>query len=145
MIELGKDITADELLEQLTFFDTWEEKYRYIIELGKSLPKPEDTAYTNENLVRGCQSQVWMTFHQLDGQYIFQADSDALIVKGLLAVILIAYNYKTAKEILDFDVDDYFSKLDLLSHISPVRGNGLKAMIQRIQSYVSQKPLNGAE
>ncbi len=137
MIELGKDITADELLEQLTFFDTWEEKYRYIIELGKSLPKPKDTAYTNENLVRGCQSQVWMTFHQLDGRYIFQADSDALIVKGLLAVILIAYNYKTAKEILDFDVDDYFSKLDLLSHISPVRGNGLKAMIQRIQSYVS--------
>ncbi len=134
-MELGKELTTEELLDQLTFFDSWEEKYGYIIELGKNLPKLTEAAYTDDNLVRGCQSQVWLTTQKVGDCYTFQADSDALIVKGLLAVILVAYNYKTAQEIRDFDIDGYFADLDLLNHISQVRGNGIKAMIKRIQAY----------
>lgn len=132
-MELGKDITADELLEQLAFFGDWEDKYGYIIDLGKSLPALQQSDYVDDNLVKGCQSQVWITQQQDNGCYVFQADSDALIVKGLLAIILIAYNYKTAEAILAFDINKYFNKLDLLQHISNIRGNGLQAMVAKIR------------
>lgn len=136
-MELGKDITTDELLEQLGFFSDWESKYGYIIDLGKSLAKLPESAFIDENVVKGCQSQVWITHAQQDGKFIFQADSDALIVKGLLAIILVAYSYKTAEEILAFDIDSYFEKLDLLKHISNVRGNGLHSMVARIRETVT--------
>lgn len=137
-MQLGKDITAAELLEQLDFFDGWEEKYGYIIDLGKSLPALPQNAYVDANLIKGCQSQVWIIHAKTEGRYVFHADSDALIVKGLLAIILIAYNHKTAAEILTFDIEDYFTKLDLLKHISNVRGNGLQAMVARIRETVQQ-------
>ncbi len=133
-MQLGKDITSEDLLEQLDFFSGWEEKYGYIIDLGKLLTALPKAGYNDENLVKGCQSQVWITYKKSGNHYIFQVDSDALIVKGLLAIILIAYNYKTAEEILAFDIEGYFAKLDLLKHISNVRGNGLKAMVARIQA-----------
>ncbi|PID64916.1 MAG: Fe-S cluster assembly protein SufE [Gammaproteobacteria bacterium] len=134
-MELGKDITAEDLPEQLDFFSGWEEKYGYIIDLGTSLTTLPESAYIDDNLVKGCQSQVWITYKKsADNRYVFRVDSDALIVKGLLAIILIAYNYKTAEEILAFNIEDYFAKLDLLKHISNVRGNGLRAMVARIQA-----------
>ena len=132
-MDFGKDIVADELLEQLDFFSGWEEKYGYIIDLGKSLPSLPETAYIDENIIKGCQSQVWIIHQQNDSRFVFCADSDALIVKGLLAIILIVYNYKTADEILAFDIDAYFVQLDLLNHISNVRGNGLKVIVNRIR------------
>ncbi|MBS9778272.1 MAG: SufE family protein [Gammaproteobacteria bacterium] len=132
-MELGKDVTVTDLLDQFEFFSGWEEKYECIIDLGKSLSPLAESSYSDENIVKGCQSQVWIEHEKINDTFVFAADSDAIIVKGLLAMILVAFNYKTAQEILDFDVDDYFLKLDLLNHISNVRGNGLKAMVMRIQ------------
>ncbi|MHA7879075.1 MAG: SufE family protein [Saccharospirillum sp.] len=132
--EFGVDVTADDIVETLSFFDAWEDRYRYIIDLGKELPEMDDALKTDDRLVRGCQSQVWLE-HALDdgGHLHLQADSDAHIVKGLLAVVLAAYNGKTSQEILDFDVEDYFARLDLVRHLSPTRGNGLRAMVRRIR------------
>jgi cysteine desulfuration protein SufE len=129
----GKDITTDDILDTLGFFDDWEERYKYIIDLGKQLPAMSDEKKTEEFLLRGCQSQVWIDSEQADGKLLFEADSDAHIVRGLLGVVLAAFNHKTPAEILAFDIDDYFAQIDLVKHLSPTRGNGLRAMVQRIQ------------
>ena len=129
----GKDITTDDILDTLGFFDDWEERYKYIIDLGKQLPAMSDEKKTEEFLLRGCQSQVWIDSEQADGKLLFEADSDAHIVRGLLGVVLAAFNYKTPADILAFDIDDYFAQIDLVKHLSPTRGNGLRAMMQRIQ------------
>lgn len=129
----GKDITTDDILDTLGFFDDWEERYKYIIDLGKQLPAMSDEKKTEEFLLRGCQSQVWIDSEQANGKLMFEADSDAHIVRGLLGVVLAAFNYKTPADILAFDIDDYFAQIDLVKHLSPTRGNGLRAMVQRIQ------------
>ncbi|WP_127555807.1 SufE family protein [Saccharospirillum alexandrii] len=131
--EFGTDVTSDDIVETLSFFDSWEDRYRYIIDLGKDLPAMDDALKTDERIVRGCQSQVWLV-DDVDGDQIrFQADSDAHIVRGLLAIVLAAYNGKTRQQILDFDTEAYFSQLDLVKHLSPTRGNGLRAMVARIK------------
>lgn len=131
--EFGTEVTSDDIVETLSFFDSWEDRYRYIIDLGKDLPAMDDALKTDERIVRGCQSQVWLV-DDVDGERIrFQADSDAHIVRGLLAIVLAAYNGKTRQEILDFDTEAYFSQLDLVKHLSPTRGNGLRAMVARIK------------
>ncbi|WP_024459858.1 SufE family protein [Marinimicrobium sp. LS-A18] len=133
MSQFGTDISADDIVETLSFFDSWEDRYKYIIDLGKEVP-PLDPAYQTEAyLVRGCQSQVWLTYREEGGKLWFDADSDAFIVKGLLGVVLAAYNGKTPAEVLDFDIEGYFNELNLLKHLSPTRGNGLRAMVARIQ------------
>ncbi|MFC3853816.1 SufE family protein [Salinispirillum marinum] len=135
MATFGVDITADDVLDALAFFDSWEDRYKYIIDLGKELP-PLDEAYkTDEFIVRGCQSKVWLVPRNESGQWFFAADSDAFIVKGLLAVVLAAYNGKTSEEIKAFDIEHYFAQLNLLKHLSATRGNGLKAMVQRIRAW----------
>lgn len=133
MTRFGIDVTADDIIDSLGFFDNWEERYKYIIDLGKELPTMDSALRTDEYLVRGCQSQVWLVDEWRAGKLFFQADSDAFIVKGLLGVVLAAFNGKTPGEILAFDIDAYFTKLDLLQHLSSTRGNGLKAMVKRIQ------------
>lgn len=131
--EFGTEVTSDDIVETLSFFDSWEDRYRYIIDLGKDLPAMDDALKTDERIVRGCQSQVWLV-DEVDGDHIrFQADSDAHIVRGLLAIVLAAYNGKTRQQILDFDTEAYFSQLDLVKHLSPTRGNGLRAMVARIK------------
>lgn len=138
MAQFGTDISPEDIIETLGFFDSWEERYKYIIDLGKELePLPEEHR-TEENLVRGCQSQVWLVHELRDGKLFFQADSDAFIVRGLLGVVLAAYNDKTPHEVLDFDIDAYFDELNLIKHLSPTRGNGLRAMVQRIKSIAAQ-------
>lgn len=132
-INFGKDITIEDIVEQATFFDNWEEKYAFIIDLGKQLEELPDNDKTEENLIQGCQSLVWITHTKQENKLIFHSDSDAIIVKGLLAIILAAYNYKTPKEILSLDIEQYFNQLNLLEHISNVRGNGIRAMVARIQ------------
>lgn len=129
----GVDTTTDDIIETLSFFDGWEERYKYIIDLGKELPSMDPALKVEENIVRGCQSQVWLVPEPKNQQLFFQVDSDAHIVKGLLAVVLAAFNGKTAEEILHFDVERYFDQLDLVRHLSPTRGNGLRAMVQRIK------------
>lgn len=133
MTQFGIDVTADDIVETLDFFDSWEERYKYIIDLGKELPPMAEELHTEDRLVRGCQSQVWLVEEYRDGRLYFQADSDAFIVKGLLAVVLAAFNGKTPAEIQSVDIADYFTQLDLLQHLSSTRGNGLKSMVKRIQ------------
>lgn len=133
MSQFGTDITSDDILETLAFFDNWEDRYKYIIDLGRELPPLDEQHRTERNMVRGCQSQVWLTSREEGGKLYFDADSDAFIVKGLLAVVLAAYNGKTPQAIQAFDIEDYFSRLNLLKHLSVTRGNGLRAMVKRIQ------------
>lgn len=133
MSQFGTDISSDDIIETLSFFDSWEDRYKYIIDLGRELPPLDDSQRTDENIVRGCQSQVWLTSRAEGGRLYFDADSDAFIVKGLLAVVLAAYNGKTPEAILAFDIEDYFTRLNLLKHLSVTRGNGLRAMVKRIK------------
>ncbi|HWV16911.1 MAG TPA: SufE family protein [Cellvibrio sp.] len=133
MTQFGIEVSAEDIVDALSFFDSWEDRYKYIIDLGKELPALPERFRTDEYLVRGCQSQVWLTHELRDKQLFFQADSDAFIVKGLLGVVLAAYNGKTAAQILAVDIEGYFARLDLLQHLSSTRGNGLKAMVKRIQ------------
>lgn len=129
----GSDISVDDIIETLGFFDSWEDRYRYIIDLGKQLPSMQDSLKTDQRLLKGCQSQVWIEVSGNQQQLFFAVDSDAHIVRGLLALVLCAYNSKSAQQILDFPIEDYFSQLDLLQHLSPIRGNGLRSMVTRIR------------
>ncbi|PKM04852.1 MAG: Fe-S cluster assembly protein SufE [Gammaproteobacteria bacterium HGW-Gammaproteobacteria-6] len=133
MSQFGTDISSDDIVDNLSFFDSWEDRYKYIIDLGRELPAMADSQRTDAHLVRGCQSQVWLDSHTEGDRLFFDADSDAFIVKGLLAVVLAAYNGKTAQQIIDFDIEDYFEQLNLIKHLSVTRGNGLRAMVKRIQ------------
>lgn len=129
----GQTITTEDIIDTLSFFDSWEDRYKYIIDLGKELPEMSESKKTEANIVRGCQSQVWIDSETQGDRYWFEVDSDAFIVKGLLGVVLAAYNGKAAQNILDFDVENYFDTIGLLKHLSPSRGNGLKAMVERIR------------
>lgn len=134
----GQTILAEDILDSLSFFDSWEERYKYIIDLGKELPEMDASRKVDENIVRGCQSQVWITSSMQDGRLYFDVDSDAFIVKGLLGLVMAAYNAKTPREILDFDIEAYFDELALIKHLSPTRGNGIKAMVEKILSIAKQ-------
>lgn len=129
----GSDITAEDVTESLSFFDDWEDRYRYIIDLGRQLPAFPASLQKEEHLVRGCQSQVWLLTRLDNDRLVLAVDSDALIVRGLAAMVLAALNRKTPAEVLDYDMEGYFSELDLLKHLSPTRGNGLRAMVGRIR------------
>ena len=129
--------TTDEILEDLAFFDDWEERYKYIIDLGKDLPVLDEALRTQERLVKGCQSNVWIDVRSAGDLLSFAVDSDAHIVRGLLALVMAAYNEKTAQQITAFDIDGYFQSLDLERHLSPTRGNGLKSIVARIQAIAS--------
>ena len=126
--------STDDIVDDLSFFDDWEERYKYIIDLGKDLPPMDPALHTPERLVKGCQSNVWLEVGREGDRLSFQVDSDAVIVKGLLVLVLAAFNDKTPHDILAFDVDGYFRQLDLERHLSPTRGNGLKAIVARIQA-----------
>ncbi len=129
----GSKITTEEVIDTLSFFDSWEERYKYIIDLGKELPAMDETLKTEARLIKGCQSQVWIEPHAIDGKLYFDVASDAFIVSGLLALVMAAYNGKTPAKVLEFDMEGFFAQLDLLKHLSPTRGNGLRSMVQRIQ------------
>jgi cysteine desulfuration protein SufE len=120
---------SNEIIDMFSFFDSWEERYRYIIECGKNISSNPISLRSEGNQIQGCQSQVWVHYKYSDYIFEFYVDSDALIVKGLLAIVMAAYNHKTKQAILDFDIDAYFSKLGLMQHLSMTRGNGLRAMV----------------
>ena len=135
----------NELIDNFEFLDTWEDKYRYIIELGEKLP-PLDEKYHTEDWkgiclhihasVQGCQSQVWLVPTKDDnGKISFVGDSDAMIVKGLIAIVLMIFNHKSPSEIKAVAVEDIFAKLKLEEHLSPSRRNGLLSMIDKIKNY----------
>ncbi len=128
-------MSVEEIREAFSFFDSWEDKYRFVIDLGKDLPHMDPANQTEEHLVRGCQSQVWLVSERDpdSGVMHLSLDSDAHIVRGLIAIVLAAYDGRTPRAILDYDIDALFEELDLLSHLSATRGNGLRAMVGRIR------------
>ncbi len=130
----GHSIGSDDIIDTLGFFDAWDDRYKYIIDLGKELPPLDDEFHTQERLVRGCQSQVWIETWMDGGKLQLAVDSDAFIVKGLLAIVLAAYNNKTPADVQAFDIEEYFESLDLLNHLTLTRGNGLRAMVARIRA-----------
>lgn len=139
----GTDITAASILEDLEFFDDWEDRYRYIIDLGKKLPAMPEALKTEANFVHGCQSQVWIhaDYDAASKQLNFLVDSDAHIVRGLAAMVMAAFNRQSPQAILDFDVDAYFGQTQLIQHLSPTRGNGLKSMVKKIHQAARQATL----
>ena len=129
----------EEIIDDIAFFDDWEQRYQYIIDLGKSIPSIDESLKTNDRLVRGCQSSVWLLSKEEDGKLQFQVDSDAVIVNGLLALVMAVFNDKTSSQILAFDINGYFKKLDLERHITPARGNGLRSIVLKVRAIAKAK------
>ncbi|EDY87451.1 Fe-S metabolism associated SufE [gamma proteobacterium HTCC5015] len=136
---LGQSINSDDILSDFEFLDDWEERYAYIIDLGKQLPSFPDAEKIEDNYVHGCQSQVWLIHTVTDGTLYLLIDSDAIIVRGLAAIILAALNAKSPQDLIDTDIDRLFEKLDLFRHISPTRGNGLRAMVEKIRAIAASE------
>jgi len=128
-----------EIIETFDMFDDWLEKYQYIIDLGKQLDPMDESLKVDENLLQGCQSQVWLVHEFKDGKLYFQANSDAAIVSGLIALVLTIYSNQTPQKIIETE-PDFIELIGLSSHLSSTRSNGLNAMIEKIkntaQSYV---------
>lgn len=128
----------DQIISDFAFLDDWEDRYRYIIELGRTLVPLPDSERTAENKVRGCASQVWLStgVERQDGQsrFHFIGDSDALIVRGLVAIVIALFDGKTADEVLATDAEAVFGRLDLRAHLTAQRSNGLRALVDRIRA-----------
>ncbi|UJF18920.1 cysteine desulfurase sulfur acceptor subunit CsdE [Vibrio sp. SS-MA-C1-2] len=133
----GTTIDHQAVIAKFAQCQGWEARYREVVMLSKKLPKMPEALKQQQLLISGCESQVWMTHQMMDDKFIFCADSDARIVRGLIAVVMAALNNKTAQQITEFDLDGYFAQLDLINHLSPTRGNGLNAIIQTIKSLVN--------
>ncbi|QGJ69986.1 Sulfur acceptor protein SufE for iron-sulfur cluster assembly [Planctomycetales bacterium 10988] len=130
--------TAEELIEEFELFQDWEERYRFIIELGDELPEFPTEKQIEANRVEGCQSNVWMVASQREAEVPivdYQADSDSQIVRGLIAILLEIYSGRPADEILAFEIEPVFEKLGLKQHLSPSRSNGFRAMVQRMRTF----------
>jgi cysteine desulfuration protein SufE len=129
--------TTAELLETFDELQEWDERYDFIIDLGRELPPFPTELQADENIVDGCMSTVWLAANmnnESDGQLDIQADSDSIIVKGLIVILLAFYSGKTPSEIVESDASDYLKKLGLNQHLSPQRRNGLFAMIKRLKA-----------
>lgn len=133
LTSFGTEISAETIINTMQEFSSWEDRYRQVIKWGKMLPKMDDSFKSAQVTVAGCESKVWLVSELREGQWYFHADSDARIVRGLIALVLAAFNGKTVDEIKSFDTDDYFEKLGLIAHLSPSRGNGLKAIVDQIK------------
>jgi cysteine desulfuration protein SufE len=129
----------DEIIENFDYLDEWEDRYRYLIELGRGLEPLDEAAYCDKNKVRGCVSQVWLetkVAREQGGSPVLylKGDSDAHIVRGLVALLLALYSGQTAARILGIDAQGLFAKLGLLVHLTPQRSNGVRAMVERIKN-----------
>lgn len=138
-------MTADELIEEFSLFDDWNEKYQYIIELGDQVGDFPESERTDENLVQGCQSNVWLIGHLRPGDpptLQIQADSDSQIVRGLIAILLMLMSGRTPQEVQQMDVESVFERLDLRRHLSRSRSNGLHSMVKRIRALAAEYAQN---
>ena len=124
----------DEIVEECAMFDDWDERFQYVIDLGKSLPLIDEKYKTDENTIKGCQSKVWLHADREDGKVVFTADSDAIITKGIIAILIRVFSNRTPQEILDADTD-FINEIGLKDHLSPTRANGLVSMIKQIKMY----------
>lgn len=129
----GTEITSEDIVQTMQQFKGWEDRYRQVIQWGKKLPVMPEELKSEQVTVSGCESLVWLVSQQENGIWHFCADSDARIVRGLIALVMAAFEGKTSQQIQDFDVDGYFELLGLITHLSPSRGNGLKAIIDKVK------------
>ncbi|ALM49267.1 Fe-S metabolism protein SufE [Flavobacterium psychrophilum] len=124
----------DEIIDEFSMFDDWEERYQYVIDLGNSLPLVDEQYKTEENIIKGCQSKVWLHGEQNDGKVVFTADSDAILTKGIIAILIRVFSNQKPTDILDADTA-FIDEIGLKEHLSPTRANGLVSMIKQIKMY----------
>lgn len=128
-----KDI-QEEIVDEFSMFDDWMQRYEYIIELGKNLPLIKEEFKVDENLIKGCQSKVWLQGEQNDDKIVFTADSDAILTKGIIAILIRVFSNQTPKDIIDAEMG-FIDEIGLKEHLSPTRANGLVSMIKNIKMY----------
>lgn len=124
----------DEIVDEFSLFDSWDDKYEYIIDLGKKLQPLEDEYKKDENKVRGCQSTVWLVADYKDGRVHFKAESDAVIVKGLISMLIRVLSNHTPDEIINARLD-FINKIGMTSHLAQTRSNGLLSMVKQMKNY----------
>jgi cysteine desulfuration protein SufE len=124
----------EEIIEDFSLFDSWEDKYEYIIDLGKKLPVLEEKYKLEENKIKGCQSTVWLVADYSDGKVFFKADSDAVIVKGLVSMLIRVLSGHTPDEIINAKLD-FIREIGMMTHLAQTRSNGLLAMIKQMKNY----------
>ncbi len=123
-----------EIIDEFSMFDDWTERYEYIIELGKSLPIIDEKYKTDEYIIKGCQSKVWLNAEYKDGKIFFTADSDAILTKGIIAIMIRVFSGQSPKDVLEASTD-FVDEIGLKEHLSPTRANGLVSMIKQIKMY----------
>ena len=124
----------EEIIDEFSMFDDWMQRYEYIIELGKNLPLIKEELKTEENIIKGCQSKVWLQGEQQGGKVVFTADSDAILTKGIIAILIRVFSNQKPADILEADTD-FIDEIGLKEHLSPTRANGLVSMIKNIKMY----------
>ena len=124
----------NEIIDEFSMFEDWEERYQYMIDLGKTLPLIETEYKTDDNLINGCQSKVWVHAEMEDNSVIFTADSDAIITKGIIAILIRTFSNQHPKDILEANTD-FIDEIGLKEHLSPTRANGLVSMIKQLKMY----------
>lgn len=132
-----------EIVEEFSLFDNWDDKYEYIIDLGKKLPPLEDQYKKDENKVRGCQSTVWLVGDYRDGRMFYKAESDAVIVKGLISLLIRVLSGQTPDDIVNARLD-FINQIGMMSHLAQTRSNGLLAMVKQIKNYALAFKLKNA-
>ena len=124
----------EEIIDEFSMFDDWDERFQYVIDLGKNLPLVDDQYKTDDNIIKGCQSKVWLHADEKEDKIIFTADSDAIITKGIIAILIRAFSNQKAKDILEADTT-FIDQIGLKEQLSPTRANGLVSMIKQIKLY----------
>ncbi len=124
----------NEIVDEFSMFDDWMQRYEYIIELGKTLPLIDENAKTDQNTIKGCQSKVWVDAKVEDNKVVFTADSDAILTKGIIAVLIRTFSHQTPQAILDANTN-FIDEIGLKEHLSPTRANGLVSMIKQIKMF----------
>jgi len=124
----------DEIVDEFSMFDDWMQRYEYIIDLGKSLPLIDEQFKTEDNIIKGCQSKVWVHAEQQGEKVVFTSDSDAILTKGIIAILIRAFSNQKAADILEANTD-FIDKIGLKEHLSPTRANGLVSMVKKIKMY----------
>tara|TARA_R110002072_G_scaffold85225_1_gene192973 strand:- start:54207 stop:54632 length:426 start_codon:yes stop_codon:yes gene_type:complete len=124
----------DELIDEFSMFDDWMQRYEYMIDLGKSLPIIDPALKTDERLIKGCQSKVWLNADLKDDKVVFTADSDAIITKGIIAILIRVFSNQKPEDIINANTD-FIDKIGLKEHLSPTRANGLVSMIKQLKLY----------
>lgn len=124
----------DEIIDEFSMFDDWEERYQYMIDLGKTLPLIDEKYKTEDHIIKGCQSKVWVHANMQDDKVNFTADSDAIITKGIIAILIRVFSNQHPKAIIDANID-FIDKIGLKEHLSPTRANGLVSMIKQLKMY----------